>query len=966
MKSKYYQIKISGLILSLFGLCSIATAQTPSDSLRKDPVVPVDSLNTMHVVPIGYGMQPAKNVSSAISRVDGKDLRFFFNTNTANKLFGRLPGLTVSQNGNEDLENGPGLDYRGRNTFGSGGAILVLVDGFITDVNQFAKLAPEEIASVALLKDASATAIYGARGANGVLLVTTVRGKISPLKVSFSTQNGFSTGTNVPKYLGSFDYARLYNEALINDKKAALYTQADLDAYANQSNPFLRPDVNWYNEVLRKTAPVSNYNLNLTGGNETVKYFVMLGSLNTHGLYKNFGDESDQSINSRFHRYSFRSNVDINVTKRFSAALSLGGTVEDKSNPAAITTAGILNSLSRLPPNAFPVRNPNGTFGGTNSLTNPVADLLNNGAYTTNGRTLQSTLRVTQLLDMLADGLSASAAISFNTYFVSAEQSTNTVQRYSISSQNPDGTYNYSTPFGTAPSPVLAISGNSPDQYRNYAIQGSLNYAKVFGKHDISALAIFNADEINLRSQNNAIASDPFKHNSVGGRLTYVNNQKYIGEFSVSYMGSNNFPEGNRYGLFPAGSLGWIASNENFLKNSRVVNFLKFRGSYGLVGNDNIGGARYAFNQRYTTGGASGNFFLGQTANQEVFGTAEAAIANTGITWEKEEKFNVGMEATLFKNFSITFDYFNHNRRDILAIPAADLPLYMGVIRSEFNVGKANNKGFETSLRYSSPDGKNVKFFLEPSLWYSKNKIVYNSEAIPAFPYLANTGLRIGQPRYLVDMGLFSQAEIDEFTTKRAAKQPTFAVPANYIPQAGDIKYKDQNGDNVINDNDRFPVGDLDLPKFSAGLHTGVQFKGFDLDLFFQGVRGRTINLGSNSAYFYAFQNNGQVSDIALGRWTPATAATATYPRLSTTDNTNNYLSSTFWNRSGDFIKLRSAELAYTLNTNLIKKVKLSSAKIYINGTNLFSIDDFEYGDPETFSGYPTLRTLSLGTRIQF
>jgi TonB-linked SusC/RagA family outer membrane protein len=943
MKSKYYRLKVCGLILSILSICQLLAAQGLRDTIR-GPLASVDSLRGDSLGAVGYGTQSLKTSVSAISRVPGKSLRYFFNTNTVNKLFGRLPGLTVSQNGTEDGDNGPGLDYRGKNTFGTGTNVLIVLDGFIVDANQFAKLSSEEIESVSLLKDAAATAIYGSRGANGVLLVTTMRGKDSPLKIAFSTQNGFSSPTNLPKYLNSYDYARLYNEAATNDGKALRYTDTDLASYQNQSNSFLYPNVNWYDEVLRKSAPVSNYNLNFSGGSNNLKYFVLLGALNTQGLYKNFGDESDRSINSRYHRYNFRANVDVNVTKRFLASLTLNGSVEDKSNPASINTSGTFGLLANLPPNAFPVYNPDGSFGGTNALSNPVGNLLNNGAYTTNGRTLQTTFKVTQLLDLLTEGLSVSGAVSFNNYFVTSETKSNTYQRYTISQQNPDGTYSYSSPWGTPTNPVVNISDGSPDQYRNYAVQSSLNYARVFDKHDVSALLIFNADNINLRSNNTGDGSDPYKHNSVGGRLTYINSSKYIVEFSGAYMGSNIFADGKRYGFFPAGAVGWVLSEENFLKENRVVNFLKLRSSYGLVGNDNIGGSRYAFDQKYIVGGLAGDTYFGSASNTQF----------------------VGLEAGLFKRFNMTFDYFSHRRYDILAEPNIDLPLYIGVIRSSYNVGKVDNKGFELSLQYSSNKSKAFQYLIEPSVWYAKNKIVYNSEAVQPFEYLTRTGRIIGEPRQLEALGLFTQAEIDEFNAKRLANQASFAVPANYIPQAGDIKYKDQNGDNVINDNDRYPIGNPDLPKLSAGLHSGFKFKGFDLDLFFQGVSGRTINLGSNSAYFYAFQNNGKVSEIALNRWTPASATTASYPRLSLTDNTNNFLGSSFWNRSGDFIKLRSAELGYSISSRLSKKVNLQSARIYLNGSNLFSIDDFEYGDPETFSGYPVLRTLSLGTRIQF
>ncbi len=293
-------------------------------------------------VNIGFGKQPLRVVTSAISTVKGSDLQETFNTNLGNTLYGRIAGLTVAQAGNEPGNNGPNINGRGRgiNTFGPGNKLLIIVDGFIGDYEQ---LVPEEIEEISLLKDASATAIYGSRAANGVLLVTTKRGKDAPLRVNFSTQQGFSQATSLPKFLDSYNYALLYNEALANSGQAPKHTAADLEAYQNGSDPLFHPNVNWYNEVLRKTAPVANYNLSFRGGNSTAKYFVMLNNVSSQGLYKNFGDMDDESRNSTYNRFNFRSNVDVNLTKRLSATLLLGGTVEDKANPNALTTGNIFN-----------------------------------------------------------------------------------------------------------------------------------------------------------------------------------------------------------------------------------------------------------------------------------------------------------------------------------------------------------------------------------------------------------------------------------------------------------------------------------------------------------------------------------------------------------------------------------------------------------------------------------------------
>ncbi len=936
-------------VLLLLGIGGNPTAK--AQGIGKDSSVQVMPMSRQsYQTPIGYGTQPAWKISSALSTVSGADLQKNFTANLASAFYGRLPGLTVLQNSGEPGADSPGLIGRGINTFGPGRNLLVMVDGYESSYEQ---LTPDEIESVSLLKDASATAIYGLRGANGVLLITTKRGTASPLIVNFSTQQGFHTAYRSPQFLGSFDYANLYNEGLKNDGKAPLYTPADLAAYQDGSDPFFHPDVNWYDAVLKKTAPISNYNLNFRGGNSSVRYFVLLNAIQSNGLYKNAGDMNDESINSRYSRFNFRSNVDINLTKRLSASLTLGGSVEDKANPAGITTGGIFNSLATLPPNAFPIYNKNGSFGGTSALSNPLANLLQTGSYTTNGRTLQSTLRLTEQLDFLAQGLSASVAVSFNNFFRSYSNKTKQYERFSTTKGIAGDTVY--TRFGQNTS--LVGNESESDQYRNVVFQGFLNYDRTFGKpnaarHDVSAVLMYNSDSYtNTDNSTTAIQSLPYKHVGVGGRVTYANSSKYIGEFSFGYMGSEAFPKSRRYGFFPAASVGWIASNEGFLKDNTTITYLKLRGSYGLVGNDQIGGSRFMFEQRYPYGAS---YFLG-TTNAQVFGLAEGAAASTDLRWESEKKLNIGVELTLAKRLDISLDIFSHNRYDILAAPNRTVPQYIGVTLPLLNQGKVRNNGFEATIRYGSKSTAQLQYSVEASGWYAQNEIVDNAEAIRLYDYQYTTGRPIGQPFGLEALGLFrDQAEI-------AASPRQIFTPV----QPGDIKYKDQNGDGIIDQNDSAPIGKTGVPTLTVSLHPRLQYRGFDLDLLFQGVTGTTAYFGGS--YFHAFQNNGKASPIALDRWTTETAATATYPRLSASNNLNNYRFSSFWQRDGSFVKLRSLELGYTLPTQLVEKVRLTTARVFVNGTNLFSLDRMEgYIDPEVGSGYPALRTVSAGIRLQF
>jgi len=923
-----------GLLLFIINICILTFSN--AQAIIPDSVVNVNVKSKQ----TGYGDQPSWIVTSAISSVSGNDLQKSFTSNLGNTLFGTVPGLTVMQNGNEPGQDSPSLYIRGLNTYGTGRSVLVIVDGIESSYEQ---LVPAEIESVSVLKDASATAIYGSRGANGVLLVTTRRGSKGQMVVNFSIKNGFTQAQRLPDFLGSYDYARLYNEALANNGKPAQFSQSDLEAYRSGSDPKFHPNVNWYNEVLKNSAPTSNYNLNFSGGSNMIRYFVLLNALTQDGLYKNTAKLSENSINQDYSRFNFRSNVDIDLTKNMTAAFTLGGAIENKTSPNENYSTNFFNLLASIPPNAFPVYNEDGTFGGNSLYSNPYGDILNKGLYTANSRTVQTSLKLTQNLDMVTKGLSVSGFVGFSSFYAGKSNKTRSYMRFS-ETKNEFGTI-IKNKIGQNTS--LAADEGMLSQWRNTSFQAYLNYDRTFGEHKLAAMTLFNNESYSL-----AGTALPFNYLGLGGRFTYAYLEKYIGEFSFAYNGSENFPQTNRWGLFPAVSLGWIASKEDFLKKNKVINFLKIKASYGLVGNDNIGGKRFMFNtQSYVYGGS---VYFGST-NSSFLSVLEDQSSNPNVTWEKEQKLNIGFEATLFNNFEVSVDIFKNERYDILAKPYQTIPLYIGFYGfPDFNLGKTTNEGFEFGVRYNSNKAKDFQYFVEANVWYSKNKIVYNAESIKSENYLLTAGKKIDQPFMYESIGFFKdQEDINNSPTQIFSKI-----------QPGDLKYKDQNHDGIIDQNDRVPIGNVGLPQLTIGLKTGVKFKGFDLNALIQGVTGRTVYL--DGRYYQAFQNNGKISAIALGRWTPETATTATYPRLSATNDLNNFQPSSFWQRDGSFVKLRNVEFGYSLSTKLVKKIHLIATRFFVNGTNLFSMDHIAYSDPESLSGYPALRTYSIGASIQF
>ena len=927
-----YKYKLGVLIIFICSICFSILSK--AQSMNQDSLINKQKM----IQQVAYGTQPAWMVSGAISTVKGSELLRSFTTDLGNTLYGRLSGLTVRQGSGEPGLDSPTFNVRGLNTFGTGTAILVIIDGFESSFNN---LIPYEIESINLLKDASATAMYGSNGANGVLLVTTKRGKESPLKVEFTMQKGFSIPTHQPKFLGSYDYATLYNEGLVNDGKPELYTATDLNAYKNHNDPYFHPDVDWYNEILRKFVPISNYNLNLSGGDKSIRYFLMLNMLKNDGLFIKSGDMSSNSINSDYQRFNFRSNVDINLGKRLLASVTVGGSIEQKNNPTGNNTSTIFNNMATIPPNAFPVYNPNGTLGGSSMYSNPLGDILQKGIYSSNARTYQATLKLTEQLDMVLPGLSISGAITFNNYYTYFSNKSRDYSRFSVI-RNTSGDTTY-TKIGQNTS--LVSDESQSTLWRNFAVQGFINYNRTFGLNKVDAVMMLNRS-------NYTVGTGELPYNDAGifGRFTYTNRDKYIGEISFGYNGSESFPKGKQYGLFPAVSVAWIASNEGFLKGSNIINYLKIRGSYGLTGNSNIGGSRrFLYQQNYNSGA---NYYLG-TGNTATATTVEGQVATPDVTWEKQEQSNLGIEATVLKRIDLSLDIFNQDRYDILAKPYLTLPQYLGVSLPDQNVGKTNNKGFETIIRYNSDQNKDFQYFAQIDLFYVKNRIVYNSEATQLYDYLYKTDRQIGQPFYYECLGFFKNE--DEIATSPV--QPFQQI----VP--GDLKYKDQNGDGIINQLDLYPAGNPSLPKLTASMHLGFKYKGFDLDLMFQGMGSRTVYLSGN--YFWAFQNNAKVSEVALGRWTPETASSATYPRLSASNNQNNYLPSTFWQRNGNFVKLRSVEFGYSLPETITKKLRLNSSRVFINGTNLISWDKMDFTDPETITGYPAMKTISIGIRIQ-
>ena len=925
------KIILSGIIAVCAGTGAVS-AQEAADTLA-------DQWNSVPTLDL-----PDWQVTGAVSRIGGDELTDFYTSNVVNTLFGRIPGLTVQEVGAEPGADTPTLNSRGVGTFGSGTGLFVVIDGFASTLDFFSRLTPGEIESVELLKDATATAIYGNRAANGVLVVKTRHGDVSsPLKIDFGVKVGFQQPLRLPEWLGSYDYATLYNEALANEGQSPMYQNDALDAYAAGDSPLLYPDVDWYNEIFRSSSPIYVYNLSASGGINSVRYFVHFNGVNNYGLLRNPMPTNDFAKRQSFSRYNFRTNVDVILSRRLTASIILGGSVEDKTTPGVSeSTSSIIDLAANVPPNAFPVLASEGKLGGNATFANPIGEMTERGYISYNGRTAQAALRLTEKLDFITQGLSISGAVSFNNYYKAYSNKTRSYARYTPV-QDSSGEISF-TQIGE--DTELGGDESQSYQWRNIVANAFINYDRVFDrKHYLKAMLRYDYDEYTVSSE-----TLPYQNVGMAGQLSYSYDRRYIGEFTFGYHGTGNFAPGQRFGFFPAGGISWVISEESFLKDSNVVNHLKLRATYGLVGNSDIGGARWMYNQYYNWNGYY--LFGDQYSQSDTY--LEGTKANPYVTWEKARKLNIGLEARLFDYLYFTFDYFREHRYDILTTPDANVPSYVGFSRPSMNLGIVDNNGFEAVLGYNRTAGE-FRYKVEASAWYAHNNVVYNSEAPQIYDYLYSTGHIVGQPFAYEAIGFFrDQEDIDSSPTQ---------VWGEVFP--GDIKYKDQNGDDVINEEDKYPIGYTSRPELTLALDLQFQYKGFDLQMLFQGAVNRTVYLDGRQ--FQAFQNNGKISTFALGRWTPETADTATYPRLATTGNENNYQYSSFWQRNGNFLKLRYLSFGYTFSSPAMKKANVDGLRLYLSGTNLFSLDYMQgFCDPEVLSGYPAVRTLSLGVDLKF
>lgn len=954
----------------------------------KTQSLPIEGKNTINiamaeetsqleeVVVVGYGHQKKMTVTGSVATVNLADMKTPV-PNLSNALQGKVAGVISVQSSGEPGYDNSTFTIRGIGSFTGNSSPLVIVDGVQRDdVNStyggaYNNIDPEDIASISLLKDASATAVYGAKGANGVLIITTKRGVVGKPKISFKVETGISDFTKRPEMLDGVNYMKLYNEGRRNVGLGETYSKELILKTASGLDPYIYPNVNWMDEVYKEFSSISNVNLNISGGGTAVRYYVSASFYNQEGPYK-VKDENGFDPNLKFNRYDFRSNVDVNVTKSTLLQLNVGAMLVDSQYPG-ISSSQLWYLSYATSPVAFPVRYPDGRWAGpvANAGNNPLNEVQNNGYTKTFRPAIQSVFTLSQDLDFVTDGLSAYARFSFDSYGEFNNMRRGGVDLWHARERDGSGNLVFGNPTkeGTQ---FLDYNQTSTGERIMY-IEGNVSYEKSFDVHRVSAMLLYNQRNRLISTAGTPIQSIPFRNQAVAGRLSYSYDDRYLVEVNGSYTGSENFDKGDKFGFFPAASLGWVVSNEKFFKPlTNVVDFMKIRGSYGIVGNDNIGSNdRFAYLTQIGGGNSTG---LGMNGNN-LGGIKETLLGVENLTWEKSYKTNIGMELNLFKKISITAEYYKEKRQDIL-IQRASLPGFAGFDAPIYaNLGEMNNQGFDCNVEYNQTFGK-VGVRLYGNVTYSKNKIVYKDEPEMRYDYQRATGTKYGEFYGYVSEGLFvDQAEID-----RSPGQ--FGVTV----RPGDIKYKDINGDGVIDPDDQKYLGKSWFPTWSYGMGFNINFYNFDLSLFFQGAadvgimaNGSWIDsggIGANGVGIVPFSGMGQYPNNVLAnvldRWTEENPRQdAYYPRLSysNTLSDNNYVNSTRWLKNGNYLRLKQASLGYTLSTQGLSKAGISYLYFYVSGQNLFTFSDFKLWDPELGSNaakYPLSRLTTVGIRLQF
>ena len=928
------------------------TQEFPVTNLPK--VIELSAGNELdEVVVVGYGTQKKASVVGSIASVSVNDIRMP-TAKISNNLAGQLAGVISVQRSGE-----PGASstfwIRGISTFGSSTTPLVLVDGIERDLDL---VDIEDIKDFSILKDAAATAIYGVRGANGVILITTREGIVGKPQINIRFEAGMVQPTKVPDMLDAVQFAELWNAAAGSE----VYTPEVIQKYRDGSDPDLYPNVDWVDYLYKDLSFNERVNVNVTGGGNTAKYYISGGFYNEDGLFAR--DNMKEYNTSVFYRkFNFRSNVEVQLHKYTKLNVNLATTFERKNEPGTASST-IWDYAVKSAPNVFPAVYSNGLLPGpgANNGENPYVLLTQTGYREKFYNTAQSLFSLTQDLgDWVTKGLTVTVKGSFDAKNYNHLARTKTPPQYMASGRDEFGDLILQqTVVGTD----NLTYAESHSGYRSVYLEASVNWARSFGKHDLSALFLYQ------QSQRNDVGIDksepelalPYRHQGIAGRITYSYDNRYFIEGNFGYNGSENFSPGKRFGFFPSVAAGYVISNEKFFEPVRgVIDLLKIKASYGIVGNDKIGTGdnvrRFIYNGTVNSGSS---YYFG-TRPHSSSSIQMGDWPNPNVGWEEAHKLNVGVDLSLFSKLKISADYFKEKREGIF-LQRQSIPVYVGLSTQPWvNIGKMRNSGVDASLEYHQTIGQDLHLTVRGNFTYARNMIVDQDQ--PDYKYLYMN--RTGQARYqtfgLVAAGLFrDQADIDAWP-----KQSFGDV------EPGDIKYLDLNGDGVVDSYDVKPIGYTSIPEIVYGFGFSLQWKAFDFSAFFQGVGHVSFSTLTDQTLGFNARNSREAnlfSDVYDNYWTPE-RLDAKYPRLYIGTNNNNNQTSTFWMANGRYMRLKNLEIGYTLPKRISQKMAMQNMRVYLSGVNLFTFSPFKLWDPDLQTGatnYPNNRIINIGLTIGF
>ena len=957
------------------------TEKMAKDTLRITMEEDVQELD--ETVVVAFGQQKKESVVSAITTVRPMDLKSS-SSDLTTSFAGKIAGIVGWQTGGlpgalTEEEMNTKFYIRGITSFQTGANIdpLILIDGVESSKLDLARMAPEDIESFSVLKDATATALYGSRGANGVMIVKTKSGRESDKAiVNIRLENAYSTHTKTPKFVDGVRYMEMYNEAVLTRGTGeVLYSDNKIAGTRAGLDPLIYPNVNWYDELFRSGAMNQNINVTIRGGSKKLDYFSSVSVNHDSGVLRNTDDFSYKN-NLNIMRYVFQNNFNLNLSKSSKLSLNLNVQLRDYSGPTS-NTSDLFGMVMESNPVDFPVRFPDdpnvdyirwgGKSGGkyNSGFRNPYAEMAR-GYQSQFESTVMANLKFEQKLDFITEGLSAEALFSFKNWSSTNTDRSAGYNQFQVINYNTDNLSDYTlNRIGSEQSTVLQTSNKSSGDRRLY-IQAMINYNRTFNTvHNVSGMFLYNQDQYNGNAPEDLIESLPQRKQGFAGRVTYAYDYRYMAELNFGYNGSENFAKGNRFGFFPSVAIGYNISREKFFeKFSDVVSNLKLRASWGLVGNDQIGGERYIYLSNIELENGDLGYTTGRDQNISKNGPKYIRYANNDITWEVGSKWNFGIDLGIKNELNITFDIFKEIRNDIF-MERQQIPDYWGTngkdkwmnlaTKMYGNLGKVENKGLDFSIDYVKRFNNDFDMSFKGTFTYAHNKVLeYDEPDFQKYPNISRVGHSVDQQLLYIAERLF----IDDSEVQRNPKQNL----GGWV-SGGDIKYKnlpDVNGnyDNVIDSNDRQYTGMPTTPEIVYGFGPSFRYKKFDFSFFFQGAA--RVSIMMNGIHPFGAEGIRNVLQfIADDYWSETNQNIyAEYPRLSKRDNENNTKASTYWQRNGAFLKLKNLEVGF--NHKFFR--------VYLRGSNLLTFSPFKYWDPEMGSGsglsYPTQRVFNVG--VQF